>query len=292
MEIWEELPERLGRCALCIGKFDGFHKGHRLLIKEAHATGYDVAVLTFVFSGGETIDGREQKRRVAESLGVTYYIEVKAGPEIFSMTPEVFIKDVVSERLHAKHIIVGEDFRFGRDRAGDISTLSDFQDKHGYVLHAVPKLKDKGKDISSSRIREDILSGHMEDVTRLMSRPYTMSGEVTYGNRIGSEIGVPTANIPTEKGRVLPPYGVYVVSIKTDIDDIEYKGIGNLGVKPTIGRDNPPGLEVHIFDYEGDLYGRTIRVGLESFLRKEKKFEDIKKLHAQIEEDIRRAKKF
>ena len=290
MEIWEELPERLKKCALCIGKFDGFHKGHRLLINEAIDTDYPVAVLTFLFGNGETIDGAEQKRRVAESLGIEYYIEVKAGPEIFSMTPETFIKDVVSERLHAKHIIVGEDFRFGRDRAGDIRTLSEYEDKYGYKLHAVPKLKDKGKDISSSRIRECIIDGQMEDVTRLLSRPYTIEGIVTTGNHIGTGMGVPTANLPIEYKRVTPPFGVYAVSIIIDRDDNIYRGIGNLGVKPTIGKDNPPGLEVHIFDYDGDLYDRKIKVSLVSFLRREKKFEDLKKLHAQIEEDIRRAK--
>lgn len=289
MEIWEEIPSHLKKCALCIGKFDGFHKGHKLLIDEATDTDYPVAVLTFLFGHGQTVDSRDQKRKVAESLGVEYYIEVEAGPKIFSMTPETFIKDIVSEKLHAKHIIVGEDFRFGRDRAGDIETLNECQDKYGYELHAIPKLKDGGKDISSSRIREHILAGQMEDVKRLLMRPYTMEGEVKTGNHIGSGMGVPTANLALEKGRVIPPYGVYAVSVCIDGDE-NYKGIGNLGVKPTVGNDNPPGLEVHIFDYDGDLYGKKITVGLESFLRAEKKFEDIKKLHAQIEEDIRKAK--
>ena len=288
MEIWEEIPSHLEKCALCIGKFDGFHKGHRVLIDEAKDTGYPVACLTFLFGHGQMIDDREQKRRIAESLGVDFYIEVEAGPKIFSMTPEVFIKDVVSEKLHAKHIIVGEDFRFGRDRSGDITTLSEYEAKYGYVLHAVPKLKDGGKDISSSRIREHILAGQMEDVKRLLCRAYTMEGIVKDGNHIGRDLGFPTANLSVEKERITPPYGVYVTDVR--IEDRVYNGIGNLGVKPTVGSDNAPGLEVHIFDYEGDLYGKRISVGLESFLRKEKRFDDLKKLHAQIEEDIRRAK--
>ena len=137
----------------------------------------------------------------------------------------------------------------------------------------MPKLKDGGKDISSSRIREHILAGQMEDVKRLLCRAYTMEGIVKDGNHIGRDLGFPTANLSVEKERITPPYGVYVTDVR--IEDRVYNGIGN---------------QVHIFDYEGDLYGKRISVGLESFLRKEKRFDDLKKLHAQIEEDIRRAK--
>ena len=293
MVIWDHFPEnRSEKMALCIGKFDGFHKGHRLLIEEAKETGCPVGVLTFLFSHTETIDSVEEKRNLAEKLGVDIYMEIKAGPAIFSLTPEAFIRDVVSEKLHAAHVIVGEDFCFGRDRAGDISTLAANAESCHYKLHTIRKLRDGAGEISSSRIRESILDGKMEDVTRMLGRPYSMSGVVTDGNQIGRRMGVPTANLIPEAGRVLPPKGVYAMWVTIDDENERYKSIGNLGTKPTIGADNPLGLEIHLLDYEGDLYGKKITAEFGTFLRKERRFEDVESLHRQIEDDIRRAEKW
>ena len=292
MVIWNRIPEkRSERMALCIGKFDGFHKGHQLLIEEAKKTGYPVGVLTFIFHHAETIDSLEGKRRLAEKLGVDIYIEIEAGPSFFSLTPEAFIRDVVTDKLHARHIIVGEDFNFGRDRAGDVSTLAAHEQDGHYTLHAIRKLRDGSGEISSSRIRESILAGQMEDVTRMLGRPYTMSGIVTDGNQIGRRMGIPTANLVPESGRVLPPKGVYAMWASIDETD-RYKSIGNLGVKPTVGEDNPLGLEVHLLNYDGDLYGKRIEVEFGTFLREERRFENVDSLHRQIDEDIRRAEKW
>ena len=141
MEIWESVPEDFSaETALCIGKFDGFHRGHRLLLEEAKKTGLSVMVLTFVFNKTETIDSVEEKRKIAAEAGVDYYIEIEAGPAFFSLTPEEFIRDIVSKKLHAGYVIVGEDFRFGRDRAGDIRTLEEYAKHYGYELIAVPKM--------------------------------------------------------------------------------------------------------------------------------------------------------
>jgi riboflavin kinase/FMN adenylyltransferase len=292
MVIWDRIPEkRSERMALCIGKFDGFHKGHRLLIEEAKKTGYPVGVLTFLFHHTETIDSVEEKRRLAEKLGVEIYIEIEAGPSFFSLTPEAFIRDVVADKLHARHVIVGEDFCFGRDRAGDVTTLASYEKECHYTLHAIRKLRDGAGEISSSRIRDAIVAGQMEDVSRLLGRPYTMEGTVMDGNRIGRRMGVPAANLVPEPGRVLPPKGVYAMWVTVDGQD-RYKSIGNLGVKPTVGPDNPIGLEVHLLDYEGDLYGKNIAVEFGIFLRKEKRFDNVESLHHQIDEDIRRAEKW
>ncbi|MBR6228557.1 MAG: bifunctional riboflavin kinase/FAD synthetase [Eubacterium sp.] len=289
MEIWESIPEDFtAETALCIGKFDGFHRGHRLLLDEAKNSGLAVTVLTFVFNKTETIDSVEEKRSIAAEAGVEYYIEMEAGPEFFSLSPEEFIRNIVSKKLHAGYVIVGEDFRFGKDRAGDIGTLKEYESSCGYHLIAVPKMQDEHKDISSSRIRECIVAGEMEDVERLLGRPYRMTGIVTDGNRIGRQMGFPTANMVPASGKVLPPSGVYAVSVH--IGEDEYPGIGNLGTKPTVGDDNPLGLEVHIFDYHDDLYDKEIVVDFRKFLREEKRFDSVEELHRQIEEDIRRVK--
>ena len=313
MVIWDHIPEnRSEKIALCIGKFDGFHKGHRLLIEEAKETGFPVGVLTFLFHHTDTIDSVEEKRRLAEALGVDVYIEIEAGPSFFSLTPEGFIRDVVAEKLRAAHVIVGEDFCFGRDRAGDVSTLAAYEERCHYRLHAIRKLRDREGEISSSRIRECILAGQMEDVTRMLGRAYPMTGVVTDGNHIGRRMGVPTANLIPEAGRVLPPRGVYAMWVTIDETEPErtdakrkkkkkagesdgrrrYRSIGNLGTKPTIGADNPLGLEIHLLDYEGDLYGKRITAEFGTFLRKERRFDDVESLHHQIDEDIRRAEKW
>ena len=126
----------------------------------------------------------------------------------------------------------------------------------------------------------------------MLGRPYSMSGVVTDGNQIGRRMGVPTANLIPEAGRVLPPKGVYAMWVTIDDENERYKSIGNLGTKPTIGADNPLGLEIHLLDYEGDLYGKKITAEFGTFLRKERRFEDVESLHRQIEDDIRRAEKW
>ena len=298
MLIWDHIPDDLSEeTALCIGKFDGFHKGHRLLISEARKTGDPVCVLTFVFNKTETIDSREEKQRIAESLGVDYYVEIEADRSFFSMSPDSFIEDIVRAKLHARYVIVGEDFRFGKDREGDINTLEKYSEKCGYTLKAFPKEKYGDEDISSSRIRGCILTGEMEAVTRMLGRPYSMSGIVTSGNHIGSRIGAPTANLVPEPGKVMPPFGVYAVEVyfsdkysgAGNSEQTCYNGIANLGVKPTIGKDNPPGLEINIFDFDGDIYKEKISVDMLSFIRPERRFDSVDELKAQIEKDIKSA---
>ena len=297
MKIWDHIPDELPeKTALCIGKFDGFHRGHQVLIDEALSTGCRVAVLTFVFNRTDTIDSIEEKREIARLRGVEEYIEIEAGRAFFSLTPTEFIRDIVCEKLHAAYVIVGEDFRFGRDRAGDIGTLEEYSGEYGYRLIAVPKLKDADIDISSSRIRECIERGEMGDVERLLGRPYSMTGKVVYGNHIGRTIGAPTANLIPERGKVLPPFGVYAVRVVLCDQSEEagsksdYVGIANLGVKPTISEDNPVGLEINIFDYEGDIYEERVSVEFIRFIRSEKRFASVDELKVQIEKDIAEVK--
>lgn len=298
MLIWDHIPDDLSEeTALCIGKFDGFHKGHRLLISEAKKTGNPVCVLTFVFNKTETIDSREEKQRIADSLGVEYYVEIEADRSFFSMSPERFISDIVRAKLHARYVVVGEDFRFGKDRAGDIKTLDISSAEYGYELKALPKEKYGDEDISSSRIRECIAAGEMEAVTRMLGRPYSMSGIVTTGNHIGRRIGAPTANLVPEPGKVMPPFGVYAVDVyfsdkysgEKNNEQTCYNGIANFGVKPTVGKDNPPGLEINIFDFDGDIYREKISVDMLYYIRPERRFDSLDELKAQIEKDIKEA---
>ena len=292
MQIYDHIPDEFADdVALCIGKFDGFHRGHRLLLEEAKRTDCPVTVLTFVFNRTETIDSASEKRRIAESLGVDYYVEIHAGTDFFSLTPEAFIGDVVKNKLHARHVIVGEDFRFGHERAGDIKTLQSMSETYDYELHVIPKMQDDGTDISSSRIRACIAAGRMDETERLLGRNYRIEGTVSGGNHIGRRMGVPTANLVPDPDKVLPPRGVYAVRVRIDGDDAEYGGIGNLGVKPTVGPDNPVGFEVHLFDTEENLYNRTLSVSILTFLREERQFQSMEELNRKIESDIEDAKR-
>lgn len=291
MKAWDHIPEDFdGEVALSIGKFDGFHLGHRLLIEEAAKTGNPVAVMTFVFNKTKTIDDREEKKKLAAALGVDYYFEIEPDSGFFSMTPERFVSDYVAGRLHSKYVVVGDDFRFGRDRIGDIQTLSELAKEYDYSLIVVPKIQYKDEDISSSRIRKCIENGQLSDTEAMLGRTFRLSGEVTDGNHIGRQIGVPTANIFPAEGKVCPPKGVYEVGVLVDNEEKEYAGIADFGVKPTVGENYPEGLEVHLIDYNGNLYGRNIAVLFKSFIREEKKFADMNELHRQIDEDLRRVK--
>ncbi|MBO6107994.1 MAG: hypothetical protein J6P16_01160, partial [Eubacterium sp.] len=149
MKIWDHIPDNIPvKTALCIGKFDGFHSGHRLLIEKAKETGLATAVLTFVFNRTSCIDSQPEKLRLAKELGIDHYIGIKAGEDFFSLTPEEFIRDIVKKRLNADHVIVGEDFRFGRNRSGDTATLKELSVRYGYEAVSVKKLRFSGEDIS------------------------------------------------------------------------------------------------------------------------------------------------
>ena len=297
MKIYESLPDDLpAGSAVSIGKFDGFHRGHRLLLDEAKKSGRSVSVFTFRFPTGKTIDSYGEKRELAKALGVDVYIEVAADERLFSMSAHEFIHGVICDRLHAGTVIVGEDFRFGENRSGDVHTLEKYKKECGYDLIVKKKLMESGEPISSSRVRELIASGKMEEAYTLLGRCYHICGKVISGNRIGRTMGVPTANVIPDEGKVLPPNGVYAVTVICP-GDKSYTGVADLGVKPTIDAINPGdkdtvGLEVNLFDYTGDLYDKDIKVEFGTFLRKEKQFSSLDELHTQIEKDVERARKW
>lgn len=280
------------KTVVCIGKFDGIHCGHRLLIREAadraKKSGWKIVMLTFLFAGVETIYSREEKTKLAESLGIDVMAVCPVTEEFMHLSPEAFIEDYLYRRLHAKGVVVGEDFRFGFQRAGDASLLKKAGERYGFDVCILEKLRQDGEVVSSTRIRKAILLGEMEQAASLLAAPYFIRGVVRQGNQIGRKMSVPTANIVPAAGKVIPPFGAYAVRIMAD--GRQYDGVGNLGIKPTIPGENPAGLEVWLFDYEGNLYGKEITVSLISFLRQEKKFESVDQLQAQIMTDTRRAK--
>lgn len=285
------IPEQ---SAVTLGKFDGIHKGHQKLIGkivEKKVNGLKSVVFTFgqmpgtVFHGkGRTILTRKERQKHLEKLGVDYMIECPFVPEIIQMEPETFVEEILVNQLQVKYVAVGPDFRFGHERRGSVSLLKKLASVYGYEVEVFEKERLEDKVISSTYVRHMLETGEMETVKKLLGYPYYVSGTVVHGHAIGRTIGIPTINLIPDDEKMLPPNGVYLT--KTVIDDVEYSGITNIGVKPTISGEETKGIETHLFDYEGDLYDRELLVEFFDFVRPEKKFDSLEELKQQLIKDV------
>ena len=277
---------------LSLGKFDGLHRGHELLMEsvfEKAQTGLKAAVFTFdippvrMDSMHQVITTNEEKQKLFLERGVDYLIECPFTEEIMHMEAEQFIEEIV-RRICVKWIVVGTDFHFGHNRRGDYHMLQEYAPVYGYQLRVVQSMQYQGRDISSTYIREALLKGSIEFANELLGYPYFIRGKIIHGNQIGRTIGFPTININPPPQKLLPPYGVYVSRIR--LDGKRYGGITNIGKKPTIRGDYPAGAETYIYDFHGDVYEKTARVELLHFERPEMRFAGIGELRAQLEKDL------
>ena len=279
-----------------LGKFDGLHRGHQKLLtkmKEWCTGGEKTVVFTFSVPPQAALSGNglsvlttnEERRALLEREGIDYCVECPFGPEISHMTPEQFIREILVSRLRVKELVVGTDFHFGYRRSGNCGTLMAFADSCGYRLHVVEKEVYEGREISSTYVREEVKQGHMEVAEALLGYPYMIRGTVAHGRQIGRKtLGMPTVNLMPPADKLLPPNGVYVSM--TRVDDVIYQGMTNIGYKPTVGGETSVGVETFLFDYEGDLYGNYIEVGLLNFEREERRFGCMDALKEQMEKDI------
>lgn len=275
---------------LSLGKFDGLHRGHELLMEsvfEKAQTGLKAAVFTFdippVSGMQQVITTNKEKQRLFMERGVDYLIECPFTNEIMHMEAERFIEEI-TKRLCVKWIVVGTDFHFGHNRRGDYHMLQDYAASYGYQVRVVQKMQYQGRDISSTYIREALVKGSIEFANELLGYPYFIRGKIIHGRQVGRTIGFPTINIQPPPQKLLPPYGVYVSRIR--LDGKQYAGITNIGKKPTIQGDHPVGVETYIYDFQGDVYEKTARVELLHFERPEIRFAGIEELKMQLEKDI------
>jgi riboflavin kinase/FMN adenylyltransferase len=292
---------KLHNSAVSLGKFDGIHRGHQLLLNkilEQKEQGLQAVMFTFMyhpdnlFSDKEidTIYTEEEKWYLLEQSGLDVLVSYPFTEETASMEPESFIKDILIEKLDAKMIVVGSDFGFGHNRRGNVAMLKELSGVYGYELVVYDKIKiyDKIKMedqvISSTLIRNEIIEGHMETANTMLGKPYTLIGEVQHGRKIGRTLGFPTVNLIPPAHKLLPPKGVYA-SITT-INGLKYPGITNIGYNPTVGMTPEPRVETYIFDFDEDLYGASIEVSLYAMERKETKFDSLEELKAQMQKDI------
>ena len=299
IESFSELNSIKGVVNIAIGIFDGIHRGHLKVISKVCSKPEVSVVLTFephpmsIISPEKappiisSIDCREV---LLNELGVNKFMvlpfdKLRAGQE-----PEEFVEELVSN-CDLGSISVGDDFRFGKGRKGCVKLLKKFSKKYQFEVFEIERVKDKnGLVISSSRVREKLLEGDFQAVSDLLGREFALSGPVIKGKGLGRQIGVPTANIDCNVPGILR-YGVYAV--KVAFENQEFQGIANLGFRPTVNNDDNicPLLEVHLFNFDANLYGKRLAVNFKEFIRPEIKFNSLDELKSQIKDDINCAKK-
>ncbi|MBQ9437910.1 MAG: bifunctional riboflavin kinase/FAD synthetase [Lachnospiraceae bacterium] len=288
--------------ALAIGKFDGLHRGHMAILEEvisfARTHGLKSAVFTFhpspmAFFSGKPDTGlltRQEKRLHLQRMGVDYLVEFPFNQQTAKTGPEEFARKYLCKALHAKHIAAGPDLSFGQGGKGNVALLESLAPELGFDLSIIDKLCYKGKEISSSYIKKELSKGHMEEVARLLGRPYSFSGPVIRGEHLGHSLGFPTLNLAPAPDKLIPPAGVYYadVLVRTEV----FHGMANIGVKPTAGEGKAMGLETHLLGFSRELYGQEITVSLLKHTRKEKKFDSLEGLKEALKKDLQGARKY
>ena len=284
--------------ALAMGAFDGLHIGHINVIKETVKLAGDnllPSVLTFKEDPDADLKGEtsyiispEIKSQVLKEGGIkqVFMLDFK---KIKEMSPKEFFQKIVLEKCKAKMLFCGDNFRFGKNASGDTALLKEYCENSGITLCVVPYSKINEKVISSTAIRQAIENGDMELVKKMLGRNYSLFLEVVYGNKIGRTLGAPTINQIIPKGYTLPKFGVYASFVS--FGGKTYKGVTNIGVKPSIKGSYSPSAETYILDFEGDLYGKTIKTELVEFIRPEKKFDSLESLKVEINLNAQKARK-
>lgn len=287
---------------VAVGAFDGLHLGHQALLAEvrgrASASGCHAAAISFeplprAFFSRRPLPRLGSVRDKVEGLaaaGMRHLLLLRFNAALTAMPAEAFVHRVLVERMAAREVWVGGDFRFGHKRGGDFALLESMGRELGFTARAMPAVKVDGERVSSSRIRECLAAGDFAAARRLLGRPFAIGGHVAHGNRLGRELGYPTANVPL--GRRVPPVeGVFAVRVRVQGDAVVHPGVASLGVRPTVNEVPEPLLEAHLFDFDGDLYGRRIHVAFEAKLRDEEKFDGVDALVAQMHDDAAAARR-
>ncbi|MCE9520392.1 MAG: bifunctional riboflavin kinase/FAD synthetase [Verrucomicrobia bacterium] len=300
-----ELRQLPGPVALAIGVFDGVHLGHQEVIRAAMSfsekQGGTAVLMTFdphplrvlrPEAAPRLLCSTRHKLRILENLGVTNVLLAPFTHETAETSAQEFIGSLVSACQPLGFVSVGYTWSFGKNRQGNIHQLMELGEAHGFGVYGVPAVQLDGEVVSSTLIREAVRAGDFAKAKRLLGRDYTVLGEVVHGKHLGKELGFPTANIAVENEE-LPPNGVYAVSIPTsDFRLPVLNGVANLGLRPTVETGaSDRALEVHLLDFDGDLYGSEMEITFVQRLREEKKFADIEELKKQIVQDIAAARK-
>ena len=287
--------------AIAIGKFDGVHRGHGELLSnilKAKEQGLKAAIFTFDMSPEaffkkiryKELMTKEEKRAYFEQMGIDYLVEYPFNEESASIDPEKYVKDFLLHKMNGKLIVAGKDLSFGHKGAGDAALLQRLAEELSFEARIIGKICDEEREISSTYVREEVRKGNMEKVTELLGKPYSISGVIRSGNRIGRTLGLPTLNLYPPEEKLLPPNGVYFANVL--MDGKVYQGVTNIGRKPTVGATQPMSVETHLFGFDEDAYGKFCQVQLLKFDRPEQKFEDLEHLKKAILDNVLKGKEY
>ncbi len=285
---------------IAVGAFDGLHRGHQALLAQvcerASALGCTPAVISFeplpraFFSAAPVprLSGVREKLRGFAAAGIEQALLLRFNRELTAMSGEAFVQRVLVDRLATREVWVGADFRFGHKRGGDVAMLERMGNEFGFTACTMPAVTFDGNRVSASRARALLAEGDFAAAGPLLGRPFVMEGKVEYGNQLGRTLGYPTANIHLQ--RTSPVHGIFAVRVGLGEGECSWPGVASLGVRPTVNQVSEPLLEVHLFDFEGDLYGQRMAVEFVAKLRDEEKFDGLEPLKAQMALDSRRAR--
>ncbi|MFC3114325.1 bifunctional riboflavin kinase/FAD synthetase [Cellvibrio fontiphilus] len=290
-------------CVATIGSFDGVHLGHQAILRQLMDVSryYNLPAVVIVFEpqpheffSGDKAPARlmrlREKVQALLAAGVSRVLCVQFNQALRNLTAEAFVERVLLDGLAIKHLVVGDDFRFGCDRRGDFALLQRLGRERGFGVTDTCTLELGGERVSSTRIRQLLEMGDFNQAENLLGRPYSISGRIAYGQQLGSKLGVPTANVHLRRYRS-PLHGVFTVTVKF-ADGSLHSGVANVGIRPTVSGDKKPLLEVHLFDFSRRVYGAKIDVVFHSKLRDEQKFNSLDELQTQLQRDIAQGREF
>lgn len=290
-------------CVATIGSFDGVHLGHQAILRQLRqaADHYQLPALVILFEPqpqefflGDKAPARLMRLRekvlALKALGVERVLCLQFNERFRSLSALDFIEQVLVDALGIKHLVVGDDFRFGCDRRGDFELLQSLGTTHNFTVSDNCTLLLHEQRVSSTRVRQLLEDGDFQGAEEILGRPYAISGRIAYGQQLGRQLGVPTANIHLKRYRS-PLQGVFAVKVRFK-DGQVFNGVANVGVRPTVGGDKKPLLEAHLFDFSRTVYGAAIDVVFCTKLRDEQKFASVDALRLQLQTDIKRARQY
>lgn len=290
-------------CVLTIGNFDGLHLGHRAVIKKlvarGEALGLPVVIMIFEPQPLEYFLKDNEPARLSalrdkviqfSGLPVDYLLIARFNRQFANVDAEQFIDDILRKKLNIKHLVIGDDFHFGKARRGNFAMLKDKGRLHGFTVDDTGSYLVEGFRVSSTLIRDALAEGDLAQAERLLGHSYSICGRVAHGDKRGRTLGFPTANIRLFRKNT-PVNGVFSVTM-TGIDGQEFRGIANVGTRPTVDGSSKVVLETHLFDFNQEIYGRYVEVHFKHKIRDEVRFQSIDQLRSQIALDVLEAKRF
>lgn len=299
MQVFRRVHEATNSpTVLTIGNFDGLHLGHRAMLERLAARGAELGlpttVMTFephpreLFTPDQAparLTSLREKLQLLDGCGVDRSFVCHFSRRVAGLSAEEFIENILVRGLGVRHVIIGDDFRFGKGRAGDFAMLAAAGQRLGFGVEAMHTVEVLEERVSSSAVRGALAAGNLEHAAQLLGHPYCIAGRVVHGDKIGRRIGYPTANIQLKRKR-LPLNGVFAVTV-SGLDKRHLPGAASLGVRPTLGQGLKPVLEVNLFDFDREIYGSHITVHFLHKMRDEMKFDSLDALTAQIGRDVK-----